>query len=114
MNQTIYVTTDDIGFITDFKLTDAGGYQAVTVPLAWIDSFMKYPTKFRVVNGVLNAPGNLPSISMDELKQDLDKANNTITNQQATINQLQQLAGTLTGQIALLGANQTATAKDGE
>lgn len=114
MNQTIYVTVDSTGFITDFKLTDAGGYQAITVPLAWIDGFMKYPTKFRVVSGALNAPGNLPSISVDELKKDLDKANDTIANQQTTITKLQKLAGTLTGQIALLGASKTATAKDGE
>jgi len=114
MNQQIYVTVDETGFITDFKLTAADGYQAVTVPLAWIDAVMKYPKKFRVVNGALAAPGNLPSISVNELKQDLDKANNTIADQQTTITKLQQLAGTLTGQIALMGASQTTPTKDGE
>jgi len=35
MNQTIYVTTDDIGFITDFKLTVADGFDSCDTELCY-------------------------------------------------------------------------------
>lgn len=114
MNQTVYAITDDQGFISDFKLTAADGYTPITVPLAWVSDFMKYPTKFSIIDGALKAPGNLPTLSIDELKQKLDKANDTIDTQQGTITQLQQAIGTLTGQIALMSVGQSTATKDGE
>lgn len=114
MNQTIYVLPDEQGFVRDFKLTAADGYTAITVPLAWVSDFMKYPSKFSIIDGALKAPGNLPTLSIDELKQKLDKANDTIDTQQGTITQLQQAIGTLTGQIALMSADQSTDTKDGE
>jgi len=104
MNQTIYVAVDEQDFIVDFKLVPAEGYQVITIPLPWIESVMKYPTKFRVMDGVLKSPGNLPSISTDELKTQLDTANQTIEEQKSTITQLQTLSGKLVGQQVVLDA----------
>lgn len=114
MNQQIYLKLDAQGFVSDFKLTVADGYQSVTVPLAWVSDLMTYPTKFSVVDGVLKSPGNLPTVSTDELKKQLDEANQTISQQGTTIDsqgqkisqqattitQLQKIAGQLTAQVA--------------
>jgi len=107
MNQTIYVVVDDQGFITDFKLTAAENYQEVTIPLAWTDAVVKYPTKFRVVDGTLKSPGNLPTVSTEDLKKQLDSANQIIADQNSTIAQLKALSGKLVGQQAELDATTT-------
>ncbi|CAJ1226690.1 hypothetical protein [Lactiplantibacillus xiangfangensis] len=130
MNQTIYLQVDAQGFVSDFKLTAADGYKSVTVPLAWVSDLMTYPTKFSVVDGVLEAPGNLPSVSIDELKKQLDTANQTISQQGTTIDsqgqkisqqattitQLQKIAGQLTAQVAkqnVAGATNATTEQEG-
>ena len=100
MNQTIYLQLDSQGFVSDFKLTAADGYKSVTVPLAWVSDLVTYPTKFSVIDGVLKAPGNLPSVSTEELKKQLETANQTISQQATTITQLQMIAGQLTAQVA--------------
>ena len=114
---TYYVKLDTDGWIigtpatkqaTDSSLT------AVNVPVTSIQYFLRYPTKYRVVNGELRAPANLPDLDIDSLKSIVDqqasqlstaldtinKQNDLIKAADATIKSLQATAGALGGQLA--------------
>ena len=112
-----YVKLDTDGWITGTPATEQAtdsGLTAVDVPVTSIQYFLRYPTKYRVVNGELRAPANLPDLDIDSLKSIVDKqasqlstALDTINKQNdlikaadATIKNLQATAGALGGQLA--------------
>lgn len=114
---TYYVTLDTDGWITGTPATEQAtdkSLTAVNIPVTSIQYFLRYPTKYRVVNGELKAPANLPDLDIDSLKSIVDKQANqlstaldTINKQNdlikaadATIKNLQATAGALGGQLA--------------
>ena len=114
---TYYVTLDTDGWITGTPAIEQAtdkSLTAVNVPVTSIQYFLRYPTKYRVVNGELRAPANLPDLDIDSLKSIVDKQANqlstaldTINKQNdlikaadATIKNLQATAGALGGQLA--------------
>ena len=114
---TYYVTLDTDGWVTGTPATEQttdNSLTAVDIPVTSIQYFLRYPTKYRVVNGELQAPANLPNLDIDSLKSIVDKQANqlstaldTINKQNdlinaanATIKSLQATAGALGGQLA--------------
>lgn len=112
-----YVTLDTDGWVTGTPATEQAtdnSLTAVNIPVTSIQYFLRYPTKYRVVNGELQAPANLPDLDIDSLKSIVDKqasqlntALDTINKQNdlikaadATIQSLQATAGALGGQLA--------------
>uniref|UniRef100_UPI00403F841D hypothetical protein n=1 Tax=Lentilactobacillus hilgardii TaxID=1588 RepID=UPI00403F841D len=66
-----YVTLDTDGWITNTPATEQAAdnsLTAVDIPVTSIQYFLRYPTKYRVVNGELKAPANLPNLDIDSLK----------------------------------------------
>ena len=114
---TYYVKLDTDGWITGTPATEQAtdsSLTAVDIPVTSIQYFLRYPTKYRVVSGELQAPANLPDLSIDSLKSIIDqqagqlstaldtinKQNDLIKAANATIQSLQATAGTLGGQLA--------------
>lgn len=114
---TYYVTLDTDGWVTGTPTTEQAAdnsLSAVNIPVTSIQYFLRYPTKYRVVNGELQAPANLPDLDIDSLKSIVDqqasqlsnaldtinKQNDLIKASNATIQNLQTTAGTLGGQLA--------------
>ena len=114
---TYYVKLDTDGWVTGTPATEQAtdsSLTAVNIPVTSIQYFLRYPTKYRVVNGELQAPANLPDLDIDSLKSIVDKQANqlstaldTINKQNdlikaanATIQSLQATAGALGGQLA--------------
>ena len=112
-----YVKLDTDGWVTGTPATEQAtdkSLTAVNIPVTSIQYFLRYPTKYRVVNGELRAPANLPDLDIDSLKSIVDKQANqlstaldTINKQNdlikaadATIKNLQATAGALGGQLA--------------
>lgn len=112
-----YVTLDTDGWVTGTPATEQAtdnSLTAVNVPVTSIQYFLRYPTKYRVVKGELQAPANLPDLDIDSLKSIVDQQANqlstaldTINKQKdlinaadATIQSLQATAGALGGQLA--------------
>lgn len=114
---TYYVKLDTDGWITGTPATEQAtdsSLTAVNIPVTSIQYFLRYPTKYRVVNGELQAPANLPDLDIDSLKAIVDqqanqlstaldtinKQNDLINAADATIKNLQATAGSLGGQLA--------------
>ena len=114
---TYYVKLDTDGWVTGTPATEQAtdsSLTAVNIPVTSIQYFLRYPNKYRVVNGELRAPANLPDLDIDSLKSIVDKqasqlstALDTINKQNdlikaadATIKNLQATAGALGGQLA--------------
>ena len=114
---TYYVTLNTDGWVTGTPATEQAtdnSLTAVDVPATSIQYFLRYPDKYRVVNGQLQAPANLPDLDIDSLKAIIDqqanqlntaldtisKQNDLINASNATIQSLQATAGTLGGQLA--------------
>ena len=112
-----YVTLDTDGWVTGTPATEQAtdsSLTAVNIPVTSIQYFLRYPTKYRVVNGELRAPANLPDLDIDSLKSIVDqqasqlstaldtisKQNDLINAANATIKSLQAIAGALGGQLA--------------
>lgn len=112
-----YVTLDTDGWITGTpatKQTTDKSLTAISIPVTSIQYFLRYPTKYRVVNGELQAPANLPDLDIDSLKSIVDKQanqlstaldtinkqNDLIKSANVTIQSLQTTAGALGGQLA--------------
>lgn len=112
-----YVTLDADGWVTGTPATEQAtdsSLTAVNIPVTSIQYFLRYPTKYRVVNGELKAPANLPDLDIDSLKSIVDKQasqlntaldtinkqNDLIKASNATIQSLQATAGALGGQLA--------------
>ena len=118
---TYYVTLDTDGWVTGTPATKQAAdssLTAVDIPVTSIQYFLRYPTKYRVVNGELQAPANLPDLDIDSLKSIVDKQasqlstaldtinkqNDLINAADATIKSLQATAGALGGSVAQLEA----------
>ena len=114
---TYYVKLDTDGWVTDIPATEQAAdnsLTAVDIPITSVQYFLRYPTKYRVVNGQLQAPANLPDLDIDSLKAIIDQQamqlstaldtinqqNDLIKASNATIKSLQVTAGTLGGQLA--------------
>lgn len=114
---TYYVTLDTDGWVTGTPVTEQAAdnsLTAVNIPVTSIQYFLRYPTKYRVVNGELQAPANLPDMDIDSLKSIVDQQatqlstaldtinqqNDLIKASNATIKSLQATAGSLGGQLA--------------
>ena len=112
-----YVTLDADGWVTGTPATEQAtdsSLTAVNIPVTSIQYFLRYPSKYRVVNGELQAPANLPDLDIDSLKSIVDKQanqlstaldtinkqNDLIKESDATIQSLQATAGALGGQLA--------------
>ena len=135
---TYYVKADSDGFVAEAPaLEPAEGLVAVEVPTTSIDYFLRYYTKYALNGTTLSAPGNLPDLNIDYLRDIIDRQgkqldtaqatveqlkqmlsqsaqaqanlSNQVTNAQTTIKQLQELASQLTQQIAMLSTAQPAT-----
>lgn len=79
-----YAQLDNDQFLTIISKDPQKGFTEVVVPDAWLDSFTKYFNKFRLVNGLLKNPNNLPEVSVDDLNnrlQQLIVSNDKITNE---------------------------------
>ena len=114
---TYFVTIDTDGWVTGTPATEQAtdnSLTAVDIPVTSIQYFLRYSTKYRVVNGELQAPANLPDLDIDSLKSIVDQQaaqlstaldtinqqNDLIKASNATIQNLQATAGTLGGQLA--------------
>lgn len=114
---TYYVKLDTDGWITGTPATEQAtdsSLTAINIPVTSIQYFLRYPTKYRVVNGELQAPANLPDLDIDSLKSIVDKQANQLSTALDTINKqndlikasnvtiqsLQAMAGALGGQLA--------------
>lgn len=105
---TYYVKTDKDGFITDAPALDAAdGLTAVTCGATTKDYLLKYYTKYRVDNGNLVAPGNLPDMSIEALQNIINQQGSQLDTALATIKTLQAMAGTLTTQQTQLNTTLT-------
>ncbi|OFA10734.1 hypothetical protein LASUN_16410 [Lentilactobacillus sunkii] len=114
---TYYVTLDTDGWVTGTPATEQAtdsSLTAVDIPVTSIQYFLRYPTKYRVVSGELQAPANLPDLDIDSLKSIVDQQasqlstaldtinqqNDLIKASDATIQNLQATAGDLGSQLA--------------
>lgn len=133
-----YVKADSDGFVAEAPVLEpAEGLVTVEVPTTSIDYFLRYYTKYALNGTTLSAPGNLPDLNIDYLRDIIDRQgkqldlsvstvedlkqmlsqsaqaqadlSNQVTNAQTTIQQLQDLASQLTQQIAMLSMAQPAT-----
>ena len=71
-----YVKLDAEGWVTGTPATEQAtdkSLTAVDIPATSIQYFLRYPTKYRIVNGELRAPANLPDLDIDSLKSIVDK-----------------------------------------
>lgn len=113
---TYYVTLDTDGWVTGTPATEQAtdnSLTAVDIPVTSIQYFLRYPTKYRLVNGELQAPASLPDLDIDSLKSIVDQQatqlstaldtinqqNNLIKASNTTIQSLQATAGALGGQL---------------
>lgn len=122
-----FVTIKEDNYIDDLSLETKSGYTEVDVPLTSVQYFTRWFNHYRLIDGQIQGPGNLPSLDVDYLKglvdnlgnkliqatEKLDKQNvaleksqgviTTLTNKlndsDKTIEQLKQMAGKLTDQI---------------
>lgn len=114
---TYYVQLDTDGLIQSLPATaPADGLTAIQVPDSSAQWFTRYWQTYRIVNGKILAPSNLPDISLDILKATIDNQAETIGAQTTDIASLQtdnatlkQMAAGLTMQLAQLKADTTET-----
>jgi len=112
---TYFVTLDTDGWITGTPATEQAtdsSLTAVDIPVTSIQYFLRYPTKYRVVNGELQAPANLPNLDIDALRaiidtqgQQIDSQATQITKQTANVDKLSTNLNTATAKID--AANQS-------
>ncbi|WP_268914155.1 hypothetical protein [Lentilactobacillus sp. SPB1-3] len=86
-----YITKDDKGFVDVLpELEPKDGYTKVEVAETDKEYFLRYYDKYRVDDdGRLQAPGNLPDISIDTLVNTINQQQDQITQQTSNINGLQ-------------------------
>lgn len=108
---TYYVKADDQGFVAEAPaLEEADGLVAVNVPMTSIDYFLRYYTKYALNGTTLTAPGNLPDLNIDYLREIVDRQGKQLETAQSTVTQLQQLSSQSAQAQAAL-ANDVANAK---
>lgn len=100
---TYYVKADDQGFVAEAPaLEEADGLVAVDVPMTSIDYFLRYYTKYALNGTTLTAPGNLPDLNIDYLREIVDRQGTQLEGALKTNNDLKKLASDLTLQQAQL------------
>ena len=100
----IYVTFDSNGFVTDYKNVETEGYTKVFVLDSWINQFAQYPDKFRydATNQKLLNPGNLPSVSLNQVSTDLTTLQTQLQSLQSTGTQTDSQLGALVSNISVV------------
>ncbi|MDH5107751.1 hypothetical protein [Lentilactobacillus kefiri] len=100
----IYVTFDSNGFITDYKNVETEGYTKVFVLDSWINQFAQYPDKFRYdsTNQKLLNPGNLPSVSLNQVSTDVTTLQTQLQSLQSTGTQTDSQLGALVSNISVV------------
>ncbi|MDF4143385.1 hypothetical protein P3319_10415 [Lactobacillus kefiranofaciens] len=100
----IYVTFDSNGFVTDYKKVETDGYTKVFVLDSWINQFAQYPDKFRydATNQKLLNPGNLPSVSLNQVSTDLTTLQTQLQSLQSTGTQTDSQLGALVSNISVV------------
>jgi len=93
-----YITKDDKGFVNVLpELEPKDGYTKVEVGETDKEYFLRYYDKYRVDDdGRLQAPGNLPDISIDTLVNTINQQQTQIEQQTTTLNGLQKALGNAT------------------
>lgn len=114
-----YVKPDSDGKFPDKDTTPAleaaDGLVEVIIPTTSIQYFTRYWWMYALLgNGKVQAPGNLPDLSIDGLQSIIDQQGDQLDKAQDTIKTLQSMAGTLTQQQTSLNttldkANETIT-----
>lgn len=100
----IYVTFDSNGFVTDYKKVETDGYTKVFVLDSWINQFAQYPDKFRYdsTNQKLLNPGNLPSVSLNQVSTDVTTLQTQLQSLQSTGTQTDSQLGALVSNISVV------------
>lgn len=100
----IYITFDSNGFVTDYKKVETDGYTKVFVLDSWINQFAQYPDKFRydATNQKLLNPGNLPSVSLNQVSTDLTTLQTQLQSLQSTGTQTDSQLGALVSNISVV------------
>lgn len=100
----IYITFDSNGFITDYKKVETDGYTKVFVLDSWINQFAQYPDKFRYdsTNQKLLNPGNLPSVSLNQVSTDVTTLQTQLQSLQSTGTQTDSQLGALVSNISVV------------
>ncbi|WP_109249087.1 hypothetical protein [Lentilactobacillus kefiri] len=100
----IYVTFDSNGFVTDYKKVETDGYIKVFVLDSWINQFAQYPDKFRydATNQKLLNPGNLPSVSLNQVSTDVTTLQTQLQSLQSTGTQTDSQLGSLVSNISVV------------
>ncbi|GAA3189917.1 hypothetical protein [Lentilactobacillus kefiri] len=100
----IYVTFDSNGFVTDYKKVETEGYTKVFVLDSWINQFAQYPDKFRYdsTNQTLLNPGNLPSVSLNQVSTDVTTLQTQLQSLQSTGTQTDSQLGALVSNISVV------------
>ncbi|GED95755.1 hypothetical protein LBSP_23150 [Lentilactobacillus buchneri subsp. silagei] len=100
----IYITFDSNGFVTDYKKVETDGYTKVFVLDSWINQFAQYPDKFRYdsTNQKLLNPGNLPSVSLDQVSTDVTTLQTQLKSLQSTGTQTDSQLGALVSNISVV------------
>ena len=100
----IYVTFDSNGFVTDYKKVETDGYTKVFVLDSWINQFAQYPDKFRYdsTNQKLLNPGNLPSVSLNQVSTDVSTLQTQLQSLQSTGTQTDSQLGALVSNISVV------------
>ncbi|AFS00591.1 MULTISPECIES: hypothetical protein [Lentilactobacillus] len=100
----IYITFDSNGFVTDYKKVETDGYTKVFVLDSWINQFAQYPDKFRydATNQKLLNPGNLPSVSLNQVSTDVTTLQTQLQSLQSTGTQTDSQLGALVSNISVV------------
>ena len=100
----IYITFDSNGFVTDYKKVETDGYTKVFVLDSWINQFAQYPDKFRydATNQKLLNPGNLPSVSLNQVSTDVTNLQTQLQSLQSTGTQTDSQLGALVSNISVV------------
>lgn len=100
----IYITFDSNGFVTDYKKVETEGYTKVFVLDSWINQFAQYPDKFRydATNQKLLNPGNLPSVSLNQVSTDVTTLQTQLQSLQSTGTQTDSQLGALVSNISVV------------
>ena len=100
----IYITFDSNGFVTDYKKVETDGYTKVFVLDSWINQFAQYPDKFRydATNQKLLNPGNLPSVSLNQVSTDVTTLQTQLQSLQSTGTQTDSQLGSLVSNISVV------------
>lgn len=100
----IYITLDNKSFVSDYKYVQTDGYIKVFLLDSWINQFAQYPDKFRydATNQKLLNPGNLPSVSLNQVSTDVTTLQTQLQSLQSTGTQTDSQLGALVSNISVV------------